>query len=76
MELKFNSPDTGEWFVGFDKYGGVDGNTYNSTALAPIPYTVGSNITTPVATFKVTRSEKLPSGAYAVYGTHVSGIVS
>ena len=48
----------------------------NSTALAMIPYTIGSNITTPVATFKVTRSEKLPSVAYAVYGTHVSGIVS
>lgn len=76
VKLKFNSPDTGEWFVGFDKYGGVDGNTYNSTALAPIPYTIGSNITTPVATFKVTRVVELPSGARAVYGTHVSGIVS
>ena len=79
VKLKFNSPDTGEWFVGFDKgltHGAVDCNTYNSTALAPIPYTIGSNITTPVATFKVTRAEELPSGAYAVYGTHVSGIVS
>lgn len=79
VKLKFNSPDTGEWLIGFDKglqHGAVDCNTYNSTALAPIPYTIGSNITTPVATFKVTRAEKLPSGAYAVYGTHVSGIVS
>lgn len=76
VKLKFNSPNTGEWFIGFDKYGGVDGNTYNSTALAPIPYTIGSNITTPVATFKVTRVVELPSGARAVYGTHVSGIVS
>lgn len=76
VKLKFNSPNTGEWFIGFDKYGGVDGNTYNSTALAPIPYTIGNNITTPVATFKVTRVVELPSGARAVYGTHVSGIVS
>lgn len=76
VKLKFNSPDTGEWFIGFDKYGGVDPNTYNSRVLADIPYTVGSNITTPVATFKVTRVMELPSGARAVYGTHVSGIVS
>ena len=76
VKLKFNSPDTGEWFIGFDKYGGVNCNTYNSTALAPIPYTIGSNITTPVATFKVTRVVELSSGARAVYGTHVSGIVS
>ena len=78
VKLKFNSPDTGEWFIGFSMDGGstVDCNTYNSTALAPIPYTIGSNITTPVATFKVTRAEKLPTGVYAVYGTHVSGIVS
>lgn len=76
VKLKFNSPDTGEWFVGFDKYGGVDPNVYNSNVLAPIPYTIGSNVTTPVATFKVTRAVLLPSGAYAVYGTHVSGIVS
>lgn len=76
VKLKFDSPDTGEWFVGFDKYGGVDGNIYNSNVLAPIPYTIGSNVTTPVATFKVTRVMELPSGARAVYGTHVSGIVS
>ena len=79
VKLKFNSPDTGEWLIGFDRgltHGAVDCNTYNSHALAPIPYTIGSNITTPVATFKVTRSVELPSGAYAVYGTHVSGIVS
>lgn len=80
VKLKFNSPDTGEWFIGFDKDGvhpgNVNPNVYGSHALALIPYTIGSNITTPVATFKVTRAMELPSGARAVYGTHVSGIVS
>lgn len=76
VKLKFNSPDTGEWFIGFDKDRVHPGNVYGYYGIAPIPYTVGSNITTPVATFKVTRAMPLPSGAFAVYGTHVSGIVS
>lgn len=80
VKLKFNSPDTGEWFIGFDKDrvhpGNVNPNVYGSHELPLIPYTIGSNITTPVATFKVTRAMPLPSGAFAVYGTHVSGIVS
>lgn len=81
VKLKFNSPDTGEWLIGFDcdlvHPGNVDCSNYNNAGgRILIPYTIGSNITTPVATFKVTRAEKLPSGAYAVYGTHVSGIVS